>query len=45
VKSEKGKVQDDIYKDMSLDEIFKQASDTWQKNKSKTRVIGSVIRI
>lgn len=25
------KVQNDIYKDMSLDEIFKQASDTWRK--------------
>jgi hypothetical protein len=29
------KVQDDIYKDMSLDEIFKQASDTWRKANPK----------
>jgi hypothetical protein len=28
------KVQDDVYKDMSLDEIFKQASDIWQKANS-----------
>ena len=27
------KVQDDIYKDMSLDEIFEHASNTWQKLK------------
>jgi hypothetical protein len=25
------KVQDNIYKDMSLEEIFNQASDTWRK--------------
>lgn len=25
------KIQDEIYKDMNLDEIFKQASDTWNK--------------
>lgn len=27
------KVQDDIYKDMSLDEIFQHASNTWEKVK------------
>lgn len=29
------KIQDDIYKDLSLDEIFQQASDTWQKENPK----------
>ena len=29
------KVQDEIYKDMSLDEIFKQASDSWNNANPK----------
>ena len=27
------KVQDDIYKDMSVDEVFEKASDTWNNNR------------
>lgn len=29
------KVQDEIYKDMSLDEIFEKASSNWQDNNQK----------
>lgn len=29
------KVQNDIYNDMSLDEIFEKASSSWQKTESK----------
>jgi hypothetical protein len=32
------KVQDDIYKDMSLDDIFKRASDTWRKENIKKTI-------
>jgi hypothetical protein len=32
------KAQDNIYKDMTLDDIFKQASDTWQKGNVKNTI-------